>query len=66
MIKITNKIDGKKYVLVPRGEGHDCSGCSLKSVGEYSCLLPWAEALFNNILVCSHLDGIWKEVNNAD
>jgi hypothetical protein len=67
MIKITNEINGKKYELVPRGDERDCSGCSFEiTTGKYNCSLPLKESLFNDIFVCAHLEGIWKEVRDAD
>jgi hypothetical protein len=63
MIKITNEANGKLYELVPRRDERDCSGCSFEiTTGKYNCSLPLKESLFNDIFVCAHLEGIWKEV----
>lgn len=64
MIKITNEFDGKKYELVIGVT--NCKSCAFCNSFEdyYECTEDQAE--FNGILLCDKLNGIWKEVKDAD
>lgn len=61
MIKITNKIDGKLYELVPK-EPHDCNECAFN--GEYDCTIPKEHRYHYGHLACLRYCGIWKEVKD--
>lgn len=63
MIKITNEIGGKLYELVP--DIYVCEGCDLmkKCHGAY---IEMIDGIFNGHTVCMKLQGIWKEVRDAD
>lgn len=63
MIKITNYLDGKKYELVPTMNDGSCDGCAMKGKPTVECRTQtslWGRC------VCVRLNGIWKEVKDAD
>ena len=64
MIKITNKIDGKLYELVPAV--CKCRGCAFhierKDYLNNCGLTKYGHALYHGKNVCTRMDGIWKEV----
>lgn len=57
MIKITNEVDGKKYELVKSDAG--CEQCDFQE----SCS---AAPCWYGMCLCLILEGIWKEVRDAD
>lgn len=70
MIRITNEIDGKKYELVPATKS--CMGCAFeKKQKDYldNCKLTKKHSkhtLYQGNVVCIRMNGIWKEVRDAD
>lgn len=63
MIKITNEVDGKKYELVPATTDGHCNECAMKGRSIDECRtfsLLWGYG------ICVKLNGIWKEVRDAD
>lgn len=68
MIKITNEINGKLYELVPAIK--KCMGCAFDiEQKDYlsDCKLTKGyskHAFYQGKIVCSRMDGIWKEIKN--
>jgi hypothetical protein len=62
MIKITNEIDGKKYEFVT--ESNNSKHCAFNKSGGCDCTDE--QSTFDDIVLCCRLDGIWKEVRDAD
>jgi hypothetical protein len=63
VIKITNEVDGKKYELVKAEVGGSCDGCVMKGKPHDKCR---AFSLLWGYGICVRLNGIWKEVRDAD
>lgn len=63
MIRITNEVDGKKYELVEAEIGGSCEGCVMNGKSVKECR---TFSLFHGYGICARLNGIWKEVRDAD
>ena len=67
MIKITNEVDGKLYELMPAVDR--CMECDFDTerkdyLGD--CKLGREHAYYHGKIVCGRMEGIWKEVRDAD
>lgn len=58
-MKITVVKDNKEYELVPRSA---CADCDLHGIKTTVCRIHFLDSSFNGKLVCSALNGMWKEV----